>query len=252
MTDDALGLLATGAADVGELAVEGSLRPRSLDEYIGQREVKASLRRAAPGGEGQGRGRGPRPALRPAGPRQDDPRDHRRPRARRERPVHERPRGRRGRPRRDPHGPRRAGRAVHRRDPPPQPRRRGDPLPGDGGLRPRRDDRQGSVGPQPAARLKPVHGGRRDDPGRADQRAAAGPLRHDLPAGLLRRGRPDLDRPAVRGDPRRRGGSGSRSADRHARRAGRRGSSTASCAASATTPRSTGTDGSTRRRSSRR
>ena len=43
MTDDALGLLATGAADVGELAVEGSLRPRSLDEYIGQREVKASL-----------------------------------------------------------------------------------------------------------------------------------------------------------------------------------------------------------------
>ena len=43
MTDDALSLLATGAADVGELAVEGSLRPRSLDEYIGQREVKANL-----------------------------------------------------------------------------------------------------------------------------------------------------------------------------------------------------------------
>ena len=43
MTDDALSLLAAGALDPGELAVEGSLRPRSLDEYIGQREVKASL-----------------------------------------------------------------------------------------------------------------------------------------------------------------------------------------------------------------
>ncbi len=43
MTDDALSLLAAGAADLGELVVEGSLRPRTLDEYIGQREVKASL-----------------------------------------------------------------------------------------------------------------------------------------------------------------------------------------------------------------
>jgi Holliday junction DNA helicase RuvB len=43
MTDDSLSLLAAGSADLGELAVEGSLRPRTLDEYIGQREVKASL-----------------------------------------------------------------------------------------------------------------------------------------------------------------------------------------------------------------
>ncbi len=43
MSDDALSLLAAGAADPGEIAVEGSLRPRTLDEYIGQREVKASL-----------------------------------------------------------------------------------------------------------------------------------------------------------------------------------------------------------------
>jgi holliday junction DNA helicase RuvB len=43
MTDDVLSLLATGAADSGEVAVEGSLRPRSLDEYIGQHDVKASL-----------------------------------------------------------------------------------------------------------------------------------------------------------------------------------------------------------------
>jgi len=43
MTDDPMSLLAASAADLGELAVEGSLRPRTLDEYIGQREVKASL-----------------------------------------------------------------------------------------------------------------------------------------------------------------------------------------------------------------
>src|SRR3954469_17757802 len=43
MSDDPLSLLAAGASDLGELAVEGSLRPRTLDEYIGQREVKASL-----------------------------------------------------------------------------------------------------------------------------------------------------------------------------------------------------------------
>ncbi len=43
MTDDALSLLAAASADPADLAVEGSLRPRTLDEYIGQREVKASL-----------------------------------------------------------------------------------------------------------------------------------------------------------------------------------------------------------------
>jgi Holliday junction DNA helicase RuvB len=43
MTDDPMSLLAAGANDPGDLAVEGSLRPRTLDEYIGQREVKASL-----------------------------------------------------------------------------------------------------------------------------------------------------------------------------------------------------------------
>ena len=43
MTDDPLSLLAANANDPVEVAVEGSLRPRTLDEYIGQREVKASL-----------------------------------------------------------------------------------------------------------------------------------------------------------------------------------------------------------------
>ena len=43
MTDDPMSLLAAGAGDLGDLVVEGSLRPRTLDEYIGQRDVKASL-----------------------------------------------------------------------------------------------------------------------------------------------------------------------------------------------------------------
>ena len=43
MMDDAMSLLAAGAGDPEDVAVEGSLRPRTLDEYIGQREVKASL-----------------------------------------------------------------------------------------------------------------------------------------------------------------------------------------------------------------
>ena len=38
-----MSLLAAIATDPADLAVEGSLRPRTLDEYIGQREVKASL-----------------------------------------------------------------------------------------------------------------------------------------------------------------------------------------------------------------
>ena len=37
VTDDALRLLAADAEDPVERAIEGSLRPRSLGEYIGQR-----------------------------------------------------------------------------------------------------------------------------------------------------------------------------------------------------------------------
>ena len=88
------------------------------------------------------RGGGPRPALRPARPRQDDAGQHHRPRAGRQHAHHVRPGHRAaGRPGRDPDQPRGARRPVHRRDPPPQPLGRGDPLPGDGGLRDRRDDR---------------------------------------------------------------------------------------------------------------
>jgi holliday junction DNA helicase RuvB len=43
MTDDAQRILAADLLDDADRAVEGTLRPRSLDEYIGQREVKANL-----------------------------------------------------------------------------------------------------------------------------------------------------------------------------------------------------------------
>ena len=43
MTDDAERILAADLLDDADGAVEGTLRPRSLDEYVGQREVKANL-----------------------------------------------------------------------------------------------------------------------------------------------------------------------------------------------------------------
>ena len=159
----------------------------------------------ARGGAGQGRGGRSRPPLRPARARQDDPRDDHRPRARRQRPLHVRAGDRAGRgPGRDPDRARRARRPVHRRDPPAQPGGRGDPLPGDGGLRPRRDDRQGALGAVAPADPQAVHDRRRDDPGGTHLEPAPRPLRGDLPARLLRRGRPRGDRRALGRDPRRR------------------------------------------------
>ncbi len=43
MTDDGTRILAGSLLDESDLVVEGTLRPRTLDEYIGQRDVKNSL-----------------------------------------------------------------------------------------------------------------------------------------------------------------------------------------------------------------
>ena len=43
MTDDLSRILAPDLLDDTDIVVEGTLRPRTLDEYIGQREVKANL-----------------------------------------------------------------------------------------------------------------------------------------------------------------------------------------------------------------
>src|SRR3977135_3825146 len=42
MTDDTTRILASSLLDEDDAAIEGTLRPRTLDEYIGQREVKAN------------------------------------------------------------------------------------------------------------------------------------------------------------------------------------------------------------------
>ena len=164
------------------------------------------------------RGARPRAARRPAGPRQDDARPHRPRGARRRHPLRRRPGARaQGRHRGDPHRARAARRPLRRRDPPPEPRRRGDPLPGARGLPARHRRRPGAGGAHADARPAALHARRRDDAhGPADD-AAARPLRHDLPARLLR------DAPTwPRSSGARRGSSASRSRPRPPTRSPRR------------------------------
>ena len=169
-----------------DLIIEGTLRPRTLDEYIGQREVKANLSVLLQAAKGRGEAADHVLLYGPPGLGKTTLATI----IARELGVNVRyttragDRAGRG-PRRDPHLARRARRPVHRRDPPAQPRRRGDPLPGDGGFRARRDDRQGPISaiapPQPQA----VHARRGDDAGGENQLPAAGPVRGDLPARFL-------------------------------------------------------------------
>ena len=63
---------------------------------------------------------------------------------------------------------------------------------------------QGAGGADAHARPPAVHARRRDDPHRSPDDAAPRPLRHDVPARLLRAGRARDDRPPLGGDPRRR------------------------------------------------
>ena len=218
MTDDALGLLATGAADVGELAVEGSLRPRSLDEYIGQREVKASLDVLLQAAKGRGEAADHVLLYGPPGLGKTTLATI----VARELGVNVRYTS----------GPavERAGDLaailtalderdvlfideIHRLN------RAVEEI-----LYPAMEDfaLDVMIGKGPSARslrlsLKPFTVvGATTRAGRISG-AAPRPVRDDLPARLLRRGRPDVDRAAFRGDPRRRGGSRRGAADRDAR-----------------------------------
>ena len=76
----------------------------------------------------------------------------------------------------------RARHPLHRRDPPAQPRRRGDPLPGARGLPPRHHRRPGAGGAHADARPAAVHARRGDHADGAPDQPAPRPLRHDLPA----------------------------------------------------------------------
>ena len=139
-----------------------------------------------------------------------------------------------------PHRARARRRVLHRRDPPPQPRDRGDALPGDGGPpaagRPRAGRRRADRDPRPAA----LHARRRDDPRRAADDAATRPLRRLPPPRALRR---RASRARSCGAPRR--SSASRSSPTASLRSpsargARRGSPTACCAGCATSPRCAG------------
>ena len=135
------------------------------------------------------------------------------------------------------HQPRGRRRAVHRRDPPPQPRRRGDPLSGDGGLPDRRHDRAGAVGALDQARPQALHAHRRDDARRPADLAAARPLRRQLAARLLQRRGAGRDRAPLGAHPRRADRDRAAPTRSRAARAARRASPTACCAACATSPR---------------
>ena len=87
---------------------------------------------------------------------------------------------------------------------------------------------KGPIGAEPPAQPEAVHGRRRDDAGGADQLAAPRPLRGDLPARLLRGGRPDRDRRPLGADPRRPDRRRPRRGRSPAAAGARRGSSTGS------------------------
>ena len=83
---------------------------------------------------------------------------------------------------------RRARRAVHRRDPSPQPRGRGSAVSGDGGFPARPHHRRGTGGALGQDRTGEVHAGRRHHARGASDQSAARSLRHSGAAEFLHRG----------------------------------------------------------------
>ena len=194
---------------------EAGLRPRLLDEYIGQERVRAQSRRVDRGRAATRRGARSRAVVRPARTRQDDARLCHRQRARRHGPVDVRSRAREARRRRrDSHQPAAARRPVHRRSPPDESGDRGKALLGDGGLRNRHHDRAGAGRAVHQAAGAAVHAHRGDDAGGAADGAAPIAVWHRPPPRLLRRDRPHRDCDAVGAHPERgdraRGGAGNR------------------------------------------
>ena len=107
-----------GPAD-DEAQDEAGLRPRSLDEYIGQDRIRDNLQVSIAAARGRARGARSRPALRSARARQDHARLRDRRRDGRARAGHRRAGDREaGRPGGDADQPAGARGAVHRRDPP--------------------------------------------------------------------------------------------------------------------------------------
>ena len=215
-----------------------ALRPRTLDEFVGQERVKEQLlllidgarQRGEPvdhllfsGPPGLGKttlgqivanemGAGFQPT---SGPALDRPSDLA--------AILTQPRGRR--------------RAVRRRDPSHAEDGRGGPVSGARGFQPRRRPRQGADGPEHPAGAAAVHVDRGDDPSRSHHAAAARAVRVLAATGLLPGRRPGSDRAAIRGHPRasrRTPTARTRSPSAHA---ARRASRTDCSVASVTSPR---------------
>ena len=238
----------TADADGDERAVEAALRPKTLDEVIGQERVREQLGLVLEAARDRGRSARPRAAVRPARARQDhDGDDHRR-RDGRAAAGHQRAgHPARRRPGGDPVRARRGRRAVPRRDPPDVAAGRGDALPRDGGLPGRRGRRQGAGRDRDPAGDPAVHPGRRDHPRRPAARAAARPVRLHRPPGVLRSRRAAADRRPLGPAARRRGRRPTAPPRSRRGRAARRASPTGCCGGSATSPRSAPTASSPRR-----
>ena len=180
--------LEPGVADDAEEVVEAGLRPRRLAEFVGQGELKEHLGDRARGGPPT-RARPSTTCCSPARPASARPRS----------PASSPPRWActcTSRPARRSSGP-----ATWRRSSPSSTsgdvlfvdeihrllaRRRGDPLPGDGGLPARHRRRQGPGRVEHPADAAAVHARRRHHPHRHDHRPAARPLRPRRPPRLLR------------------------------------------------------------------
>ena len=150
------------AVPTPEDAVEASIRPQNLEEFVGQQQLRDNLAVFIAAARGRRDAARPRAAAWPARPRQDHAGADRGARAGRRLPHDVGPGDRaRRRSRRAAHQSRAARRAVHRRDPSPQPGGRGDPLSGDGGFPARPHHRRGAGRALGAHRPAALHADRR-------------------------------------------------------------------------------------------
>ena len=192
------------ASRVEDDAQDEGLRPRRLDDYIGQDRIREQLQVAIEAARQRGEALDHTLLYGPPGlgkttlayviANELGVRDA----------HHGRPGDREaGRSRRHPLEPAAARSPVHRRDPPPAAGDRRDPLSGDGGFRARHRDRPGPGRAIGEGAGRAVHAGRRDDARGAADVAAARALRHRAAPGFLFAVGHRGDRAAIGAHPRR-------------------------------------------------